>query len=86
MIDLKSAATGSIGASSVSFKLIGIWTATRDWLSANIADVAIAVLVGVGIYLLLGLAKRLGMRLRNRTDPLGLTPTIGRAGGPGDGG
>src|SRR3546814_4299497 len=45
-----------------------------DWSS----DVCSSDL-GVAIYLLLGLARSMGMRLLNRTDPLGLMPVIGRA-------
>lgn len=69
---------GSTGANSVSSKMTAFWTSTRDWMSANSADIAIAMLIGIGIYLLLEFARGLGMRLRNRTDPLGLAPIIGR--------
>lgn len=78
MIETRSAAMGSTGANSVSSKMTAFWTSTRDWMSANSADIAIAMLIGVGIYLLLEFARGLGMRLRNRTDPLGLAPIIGR--------
>lgn len=79
MTETKSTIMGPIGANSVASKMTAFWTSTRDWVSANSADIAIAVVVGVGIYLLLGLARGLGMRLRSRTDPLGLTPIVGRA-------
>lgn len=73
------AAMGPIHASSVEVKVAAFWTSTRDWISDNSADIAIAALIGIGIYLMLGAARSLGMRLRRRSDPLGVMPIIGRA-------
>lgn len=78
MIETAHAVTGSGEAASVSSKITAIWTTTSQWVSANSADIAIAVFVGVGLYLLLEFARGLGMRLRHRSDPLGLTPIVGR--------
>lgn len=78
MADTKSAAADPIGTNDIVSKMTGFWTSTSDWISANSADIAIAVLVGIGLYLGLSLARRIGMRLKGRADPLGVTPIIGR--------
>ncbi|HEY9580759.1 MAG TPA: mechanosensitive ion channel domain-containing protein [Rhizorhapis sp.] len=55
------------------------WSTFYDWVSLNSTGIIVALAAGVAIYLLLGLARTMGMRLLNRTDPLGLMPVIGRA-------
>src|SRR3546814_566959 len=55
------------------------WSTFYDWVSLNSTGIIVALAAGVAIYLLLGLARSMGMRLQNRTDPLGLMPVIGRA-------
>ncbi|MCF8708113.1 mechanosensitive ion channel family protein [Rhizorhapis sp. SPR117] len=54
------------------------WTSTYVWISANSTAIIIATLAGICIYLLLGLARGLGKQLRNKSDPLGLMPIMGR--------
>src|SRR3546814_13732282 len=55
------------------------WSTFYDWVSLNSTGIIVALAAGVAIYLLLGLARTMGMRLLNRTDPMGLMPVIGRA-------
>lgn len=73
-----SAASTSAHADNMASKLTALSTSTRDWITDNSLDIGLAVIAGIGIYLLLGLARGLGMRLRNKVDPLGFAPIIGR--------
>ncbi|MBK5264388.1 MAG: mechanosensitive ion channel [Alphaproteobacteria bacterium] len=78
MTDKSTTIVSPIHASGMEQKLGSIWISTYDWISANSTDIIIATLVGICIYLLLGLARGLGKRLRTKTDPLGLMPIAGR--------
>lgn len=78
MTNTSSGSLARIHAGTLEAKLTALWTSTQDWVSENSVDIALAVLAGVGIYLLLSLARSLGMRLRNGNDPLGFAPIIGR--------
>lgn len=78
MTDKSSVTLGRLQAESLESKLTALWTSTRNWVSDNSVDIGLAVLGGVAVYLLLSLARRLGMRLRNGNDPLGLAPILGR--------
>ncbi|MBB4640476.1 mechanosensitive ion channel family protein [Rhizorhapis suberifaciens] len=74
----KSPTLGGIHASKVETELASFWRSTSEWVIANSGDILLAILVGTGIYLLLSLARGLGMRLRSRRDPFGLAPIFGR--------
>lgn len=72
----KSSTLGNVG--NIEAKLSFLWKSTSEWLISNSGDIFLVILVGTGVYLLLSLARSLGMRLRSRKDPFGLAPIFGR--------
>lgn len=72
--------TANITSESVELQAHALWNDSLTWLSGHWLQILIAVGIAVGIFFLLHLLRRWGMRLCDRTEgPAGWSTIIGRA-------
>lgn len=74
-----NASTALVPTPIAAFDPLHLWQVSVAWFDSHAAQIAVASAIGFGIYLLLGVAKRLGKRLRDRDGQPGFATVIARA-------